>query len=560
MSSLQSFQLVFLCFMVVFITCGSLGLLWGSLRFLGISEMTVIHKRLPSITAMTVFLSLIVMAVILCYLMLLTFGDGLSSSAVHIVYVMATVMDVVCIEGILYLLFLRFWLSNFQTNHAIAILENEWTVHLDPYHIQNTNFYFAKLGQFGSIWWVGIRLFVIYAVSVSISIAISVLILQSMASVYCLCIVIMLECVPICGNICILKSASSFYDHLYLREEMRKINGFCILYICNELWFLFVRCLSSWESTAITVHSDSAAMAAVYSLFLFVRSCLIGALCFISTEWIVGLVAKEYGSYSDAKNASSHCTSDLKRTTFRFIHSKDHSAGNAQWENQEEDDIRLPIFYRHKKPLEDIEISKMLKLPQILSRNESFTLFMQHLSRESASMMAALLSFVEVVQFKAALVQRLDGIEEGTFDGGSLAPSIPQSVIVHGGVYPLGNDISAESATESMDPLQQKRHEQKRVMKEMKCKAYMLWNKYIKHDAELELRLDNEFRVKLSKEMDQLDQFVNNASITANDLFHLFDDVIWQSYRRMWQSYQRFTNTGDYEMVYELFQKKKSAK
>merc|ERR1712129_250818 len=102
----------------------------------------------------------------------------------------------------------------------------------------------------------------------------------------------------------------------------------------------------------------------------------------------------------------------------------------------------------------------------------------------------------------------------------------------------------------------QKRQEQKSIMKEMKCKAYMLWNKYIKHDAELELRLDSEYRMKLSDRIGELDQFVNDTSIRDQDLFHLFDDVIWQSYRRMWQSYQRFTSTGDYEMVYELFQKK----
>ena len=104
--------------------------------------------------------------------------------------------------------------------------------------------------------------------------------------------------------------------------------------------------------------------------------------------------------------------------------------------------------------------------------------------------MAALLSFVEVVQFKEQCCRRLGVVDPGTFQLHSkLAPSIPRSIIVFNEGYPLADDISAESATESMGPLQQKRWDHEKAMKEFKCKAYMLWNKYIKNDAELQLNL-----------------------------------------------------------------------
>merc|ERR1739841_188395 len=115
-----------------------------------------------------------------------------------------------------------------------------------------------------------------------------------------------------------------------------------------------------------------------------------------------------------------------------------------------------------KKPLEDIEISKKLKLHQILNKDESFTIFSSFLSRAGGARgMAALLSFVEVVQFKEQCCRRLDDVDPGTFRLHSkLAPSIPRSIIVFNEGYPLADDISAQSATESMGPLQQKKYEQ----------------------------------------------------------------------------------------------------
>ena len=56
--------------------------------------------------------------------------------------------------------------------------------------------------------------------------------------------------------------------------------------------------------------------------------------------------------------------------------------------------------------------------------------------------------------------------------------------------------------------------------------------------------------------MDELDKFVN-SDIDANQLFHIFDDVIFSQYQIMWKSYQRFVNTGDYQLVEKLFHPEK---
>ena len=76
----------------------------------------------------------------------------------------------------------------------------------------------------------------------------------------------------------------------------------------------------------------------------------------------------------------------------------------------------------------------------------------------------------------------------------------------------------------------------------------MLYAKYIKRDAELELQLPAEYRSVLDGHMQGLDKLVN-SEMDANQLFHVFDDVIFSQYQIMWRSYQRFATTSQYQLV-----------
>ena len=254
----------------------------------------------------------------------------------------------------------------------------------------------------------------------------------------------------------------------------------------------------------------------------------------------------------------------------------------------------MDIKITNQKSIKNAKIAKKLKLHQILSKDESFELFIQHLSKEYNNE-RCLLCFIEFVQFKQLLFNNLSDIAAGTFGSGKLAPTIPKSVIVYTGEFNtnmarnpsnpsdllLANAMVANnSSNHSYNPNSgrnfssmsnnmtrnqhsnrssrknnenpARRHQSKMTEKQLKaeykCRAYLLYQKYIKADAEFEIEFDGnsvkamEYKEKIVREMDELDNWLNN-DITNDDLFHQFDTVIHEMYKIMFHSYQSFLTT-----------------
>ena len=114
------------------------------------------------------------------------------------------------------------------------------------------------------------------------------------------CVQLILESAPIIGNICILKKAPAFYDHLYLTKEMKAMN--IVLIVLLSVHFCDI----------MTVVFGGAAFTqwVLRSLWLFFRILVFLAISLVSTECIVRLICSEYGSYEEAKSVSSRNDGD----------------------------------------------------------------------------------------------------------------------------------------------------------------------------------------------------------------------------------------------------------
>ena len=64
--------------------------------------------------------------------------------------------------------------------------------------------------------------------------------------------------------------------------------------------------------------------------------------------------------------------------------------------------------------------------------------------------------------------------------------------------------------SESLTQDEQRELDGQRLLREYKCRAYMLYAKYIKRDAELELQLPADYRSVLDEHMESLDRLVNS--------------------------------------------------
>ena len=292
---------------------------------------------------------------------------------------------------------------------------------------------------------------------------------------------------------------TNFLYHYYMRDEMKAINFIFICYLIIQIINYILL------SILMNINSNNYNLWHIQFIYIITQMILIGILCFVCTGWVIALITKEYSGYHDAQ----HCPLNDEQShhssgKFRFLHitntasfrpgynnnnnnNKDRNNGDNNNDDDDDENMRIRYVHRTKKGLEDIEISKKLKLPQILSANESFTLFMQHLSRESSATynnVACLLSFVEYVQFKQLLKDNLRGIQAGTFGNAKLAPSIPKSSIVHTEYNKIfsnndenGNDINNDDDGKNH---QNQDEDDELLLKEYKCRAYMLYNKYIK--------------------------------------------------------------------------------
>lgn len=156
-----------------------------------------------------------------------------------------------------------------------------------------------------------------------------------------------------------------------------------------------------------------------------------------------------------------------------------------------------------------------LTLYEMLSSSLTYNAFINHLSKEYS--IECLLSLTEMIQFREYLIHKLysKGFEDDKLRI-VLASDIPKSYIVENKQW------------------------------DDKEKAYLLYTKYIRSGAELQINISAEQRLKYDQLMGNYIEFMGNGTISNMELIKLFDSCCTQMVYLMIDSKKRFQQTPIY--------------
>ena len=151
----------------------------------------------------------------------------------------------------------------------------------------------------------------------------------------------------------------------------------------------------------------------------------------------------------------------------------------------------------------------------MLSSSVTYNAFINHLSKEYS--IECLLSLTEMIQFREYMIHKFypKGFEADKLRI-KLASDIPKSFIVTN-----------------------KRWDDKE-------KAYLLYTKYIRSGAELQINISAEERLKYDQMMGNYQEFMENGTIENMDLIKLFVPCCKQMIYLMIDSRKRFQQTAVY--------------
>eukprot|EP01084_Bolivina_argentea_P029915 55505_1 len=168
-----------------------------------------------------------------------------------------------------------------------------------------------------------------------------------------------------------------------------------------------------------------------------------------------------------------------------------------------------------------------ITLQKLILNDESLHLFMIHLSKEFS--MECMLSFIEMVQFKWYVMQKMDISKDknATYAESMLnfSPNTPTSIIIE------TND------------------DNKDMLWNAKFKAYKLYIKYIQPGTEFEINISGVHRQVYINNFDVKSKWMNNNDITEEDLFALFDILIGEMEQLLHLSLTRFRAEPEYEQI-----------
>ena len=133
--------------------------------------------------------------------------------------------------------------------------------------------------------------------------------------------------------------------------------------------------------------------------------------------------------------------------------------------------------------------------------------------------MENLLAFIEVSQFQQYLVRELDVtsmVKLLTFP-----ENIPKSII-----------LQKKQSDDSMD--------------DVKIKAHRIYQKYVAIGSEFEINIGAESRNDARNVLQDFNLLFDNKSVTAKDLFDIFEKCRWELWQLLLGSYFRFRKQPEY--------------
>ena len=228
---------------------------------------------------------------------------------------------------------------------------------------------------------------------------------------------------------------------------------------------------------------------------------------------------------------------------------------------------------------------------KVLGHQFAFSAFMAHLSNEFS--MELLLSFVELTQFKKAVLDKLGNIDidtttnitPNTSDGDIEIidedqnifkfqsankvkipkqqqkildnPSIPLSFIVHNDIENVLKNhrennrrqsfsYSKSNNEEPKDEIASDEHD--KLLNEFQIRGYVLYYKYIDSSSEFQINIsDEESKILINK-------LNYRNKLNANDLFTLYDKTLQELWQLLRHSYYRFIKTSEYQELLQYLQ------
>ena len=225
-------------------------------------------------------------------------------------------------------------------------------------------------------------------------------------------------------------------------------------------------------------------------------------------------------------------------------------------------------------------------LSKVLSEEESFLMFMEHLRHEWS--MELLLSFIEFAQYKKLVMEMFTNeIDQNLLDQYWKSESrqhvildnsyIPYSSIVHEGLKKIGKPLDLENlrakscsedggdhvevemsstvtitnlssenvVTDGTETTQSECGE--KLTGDFHDKALKLCTKYVANGSEFQINLPDKVRTRL---MTQINEYLyNNEKMCCNGLFVLFDDAIEEMWKLMGYSFCRFILTEKFQSL-----------
>ena len=174
-------------------------------------------------------------------------------------------------------------------------------------------------------------------------------------------------------------------------------------------------------------------------------------------------------------------------------------------------------------------------LEEMLKKEETFEIFMDHLSREWS--MECLLAFVEISQFQLVMSTEfgsvgmdLTDMQQKLLDNKDLEKSF---IVYHKKI----EDVMIMNGMENVD--EEKKWDLRDRMIVMKLRAVILYGKYVA-DGDLQINISYEQHQKLMTYLGDLERFINRVNMNAVELFELWNDVILELSKLLSNSYSRF--------------------
>lgn len=169
-----------------------------------------------------------------------------------------------------------------------------------------------------------------------------------------------------------------------------------------------------------------------------------------------------------------------------------------------------------------------LPMETVLADDHLIDLFARHLSQEFCT--ECLLSLIEFEQFKTRAVELLgDANSKDDADKYAInfAPTVPDSHIVFGNKSSLSRSPSlrSPSARSPTESVSLKNTSPLNVKRDLKERAYKLYNKYIESGSEFEVNIGSQLKASMSAQMSDYAKWME-LDISSRDLCKLFDEAI----------------------------------